>query len=80
MCVDKDAWPSGYIDINAGESNLKNGEIYVVEDVFLCDGYLWFEVNDGTSDYKEYGYWENCFARCSSIDEPEFKRDYELQK
>lgn len=63
---------------NATESDskgvIKNGEIYEVINVFFDEGYIWYVL----SVDPDYGYWENCFARCSDIDETELIKQREL--
>ena len=48
--------------------------MYDVIDVYFNEGYIWFVL----SVDPEYGYWENCFARCSDIDETELIKEREL--
>jgi len=74
LCVDKDAWPVGYPpDDNGGV--IENGNTYEVIDVFFNDGYIWYCVS---ADGLSYGYWENCFARTSDIDELELSKEREV--
>jgi hypothetical protein len=64
ICIDEDSWPDN-IPVIHNDGKIKNGEAYEVTKVYLEDGYIWFEV----SIDPNWGYWENCFARTSNIDE-----------
>jgi hypothetical protein len=75
ICINEDAWPGDYPK-DVGGGKIKTGETYKVIDVFFVDGFIWFEL----SIDRKFGYWENCFARLSSIDETEFVREYKKEK
>lgn len=64
ICIDPEAWPDTSI-IRYNDGVLKLGQTYEVIDVELEEGYIWYEVDVD----KGWQYWENCFARCSEIDE-----------
>ena len=65
ICIDAEAYPDN-LEYETDDL-LVEGETYEVIDVYLDEGYIFFEldINEG------FGYWENCFARCSNVDETE---------
>lgn len=66
ICIDEDAWPTG-IKPNISETEeIKDGNIYYVTDAFIDEGYVWYILSGFDQDY---GWFENCFARCSDINE-----------
>lgn len=70
ICIDDDAWPPN-MPYEAEDGILKNGETYNVVDVFFDEGYIWYELENDLGS----GYWENCFARTSEIDEKELLKE-----
>lgn len=67
LCIDKDAWPAG-LPVEHPECELENGKSYEVLDVFYDAGYIWYIVFPHDVA-EQFGYWENCFARTSDINE-----------
>lgn len=64
ICINEDAYPEG-IESSDEDGIIKDGEVYEVVDVYMDEGYIFYVV----SVDEDHGYWENCFARCSDIDE-----------
>jgi hypothetical protein len=73
ICVNEDAFPQNATVANSN-GVVKNGEVYDVINVYFNEGYIWYVL----SVDPDYGYWENCFARCSDIDETELIKEREL--
>ena len=70
ICIDSEAWPVG-LPICDTNGKIRNGKSYDIVDVYFEDGYIWYEI----SADPNFGYWENCFARTSSIDETQMTRE-----
>ena len=76
LCIDEDAWPDDSLPFD-DNGLVKNGNVYNVIEVALHDdGFIWYMVAEDMGCW----YWENCFARCSEIDETEMVRENELVK
>ena len=75
VCIDVDAWPYGVSGDDGGV--ISNGKVYDVVDVFFDEGHIFYTLSESKN---EEGYWENCFARLSDIDETEMERNYQLEK
>ncbi len=70
ICINEEAWPIG-VEPCSEDGLIRNGEVYDVVDVEFDKGYIWYFVSIDDSGT----YWENCFARCSDIDEIELIKE-----
>lgn len=75
ICIDTDAWPPNLSYEPEIVDNIKLGETYTVTNVVFADGYIWYYIDNDDSG----AYWENCFARCSDIDEKELIKERQTE-